>query len=184
MHQNAVGGRDSRRAVVWSGGGANAPECADSAVPRLFGRCRDYAHKVTISAVTVRTALLGALLALALVVTSCASTSEADGKVRVVGAREAVTLIESGDYVMLDLRNPAAFEAGRVAGARSMPFGDDGSDLARELETLDPEDQYLLYSRDPAVADQAADLMVALGFTHVVDAGSFGLLALAGAPLE
>jgi rhodanese-related sulfurtransferase len=154
----------------------------NTCVRRVFGRCRDYAREVTISAVTVRTALLGALLALVLVATSCATSSEADGKVAVVDPREAVTLVESGEYVVLDLRSTVAFEAGHVVGSVNVPFSD--GEFGEELDGLDPEGQYLIYSRRPADATKAADHMVALGFDHVVDGGAFGLLAIAGAEVE
>lgn len=130
---------------------------------------------------TVRGACAGALLGLVVSASSCAS-SQADGKVSVVGPRQAVRLIESGSYVVLDLRSTRAFEAGHVEGARSAPYLDGG--FEKELLDLDPEQRYLLYSRGEDVADRAADTMVALGFEHVVDAGSFGLLALAGAEVE
>jgi len=129
----------------------------------------------------VRTLLVAPLLVVLLTFSAC-NSSEADGKVTVVGPREALTLIESGDYVVLDLRSSEAYEAGHVKGAMSVPYGD-GS-LKERLVDLEADDRFLLYSRDPKVADRAADLLVSLGFPHVVDAGAFGLLALAGAELE
>jgi rhodanese-related sulfurtransferase len=137
---------------------------------------------MTPSAAALRTALTGALVALVLVITSCATSSEADGKVVVAGPREAVTLIESNEYVILDLRSAEAFEAGHVTGARSLPFK--AGDFADQLVDLDPGASYLLYAGDAEVSEQAADVMVSLDFERVVDAGAFGLLALAGAPLE
>lgn len=113
---------------------------------------------------------------------SACTSSEADGKVTVVGPREALTLIESGDYVVLDLRSPEAFEAGHVKGALSVPYGEGA--LKERLVDLEADDRYLLYAKDPQVTDRAADLLVSFGFVHVVDAGAFGLLALAGAELE
>lgn len=130
---------------------------------------------------TRRAALSAALLVVLLGVTSCAS-SEAESTVRVVGGRGAVSLIDSGDYVVLDLRPDKAFVAGHVKGARSVPFLD--GDFKRELPDLDPGLRYLLYAQDSGVARRASDVMVALDFEHVVDAGPFGLLALAGATIE
>lgn len=137
---------------------------------------------MTPAAAVVRTALTGVLLALVLVITSCATSSEAEGKVVVAEPREAVALIESTEHVVLDLRSSDAFEAGHVTGARSLPF--EAGDFAGELVDLDRDVSYLLYAHDAQVSDQAADVMVSLGFERVVDAGVFGLLALAGAPLE
>lgn len=128
----------------------------------------------------LRTLLTGAVLVVAFVFTSC-STSEADGRVTGVDAREAVRLIESGDHVVLDLRAADAYAAGHVRGALSMPFHEAG--FAERVQELAREERYLLYSRDPDIARQAGDLMVGWGFTHVVDAGRFGVLAIAGAPL-
>jgi phage shock protein E len=137
---------------------------------------------MTSSAVTVRTVLVVVLLALVLVVTSCATSSEADGKVTVVRPDAAVTLVESGDHVVLDLRRPVAFEAAHVVGAVNVPFSD--GEFAEDLLDLDPDERYLVYARRPADAADAADRMVALGFSDVVDGGAFGLLAIAGAELE
>lgn len=134
------------------------------------------------SAAAVRTAATGAMLVLILVITSCATTSEADGKVRVAGVREAVSLIASGDYVVLDVRSADAFAAGHVRQARSLPYRADTFD--DQLAGLDPEESYLVYSRDGSDAARVADVLVATGFTDVVDAGAFGLLALAGAEIE
>jgi phage shock protein E len=135
---------------------------------------------MTSRAQALRTALSGALIGLVILVSSCTS-SEAEGEVEVVPAREAVTLIESGAYEVVDLRSTEAFEAGHVKGAQSLPYLK--GTFKERLSELDPAAKYLLYSRDPAVARQAADALVALGFTHVVDAGAFGMLALAGAEL-
>lgn len=136
---------------------------------------------MTLSAATMRTALTGGLLSLVLVMTSCATSSEADGKVAVAGPREAVSLIATGDYLVFDLRSPEAYAAGHVKGARNLPFN--AGDFADELSRLDVDAKYLLYARDAEVADRASDVMASFDFEHVVDAGSFGLLALAGAPV-
>lgn len=124
-----------------------------------------------------------ALLLLTLVavgISSCA-TSEADGTVERVGARQAVSLIVEGDQVVLDLRSAEAFEAGRVTGARNLDA--EGPDFADEVGQLDDEVTYLVYARDAALSSRAAEQMAQLGIDRVLDAGGFGALALAGAPL-
>jgi phage shock protein E len=122
------------------------------------------------------------LLSLLAVGISSCGTSEADGTVQRVGAREAVAVIEGGDHVVLDLRSPEAFDAGHVAGADNLDAA--AADFAEEVEGLDPERPYLVYARDAALSGAAAEKMVGLGIGTVVDAGGFGALALAGAPLE
>jgi rhodanese-related sulfurtransferase len=135
---------------------------------------------MTSISVALRAAMAGPLLVGALVMTSCGS-SEADGEVSVVPPREAVELIGSGDYTVLDLRSSAAFEAGHVRGALHLPFHAPG--FITRLRELDRNDSYLVYSRSGESADEVADRMAAEGFEGIVDAGAFGLLAIAGAPL-
>jgi rhodanese-related sulfurtransferase len=135
---------------------------------------------MTSISVALRAALVGPLLVMALVMTSCGS-SEADGEVDVVRPREAVELIASGDYTVLDLRSAEAFEAGHVRGALSLPFH--APDFLTRLRELDRDDRYLVYSRSGESADEVADRMAGEGFEGIVDAGAFGLLAIAGAPL-
>lgn len=136
---------------------------------------------MTLAAVVLRGAVTGVLLVLVFAVSSCGD-SEANGKVAVVRPQEAATMIESSDYVVIDLRSKRAFEAGHVRGAVHLPYRSEA--FKQRLEGLDPDAKYLLYSRDGSDADRAADDMVEAGFDHVVDAGSFVLIAIAGAPLE
>jgi len=49
---------------------------------------------------------------------------------------------------------------------------------------LAKDDTYLVYARTAELSAPAADKMVRLGIERVVDAGGFGLLAIAGAELE
>ncbi|HEU4512695.1 MAG TPA: rhodanese-like domain-containing protein [Nocardioidaceae bacterium] len=135
---------------------------------------------MTSISVALRVALAGPLLVMALVMTSCGS-SEADGEVDVVPPREAVELMASGDYTVLDVRSREAFEAGHVRGAVSLPV--EGPGFRARLHQLDRDERYLVYSRSGESAEQVAERMVAEGFEDVVDAGAFGLLAIAGAPL-
>lgn len=128
----------------------------------------------------LRAALAGPLLVMALVMTSCGS-SEADGEVDVVPPREAVELIGSADYTVLDVRSAEAFRTGHVRGAVSLPF--QAPQFGERLRRLDRDAKYLVYSRSGDRAAQVAERMVADGFEDVVDAGAFGLLAIAGAPL-
>lgn len=139
-----------------------------------------YAAGMVSISLAVRAALVGSLLAVAIVVSSCGS-SQADGEVVVVPPREAVELIASRQYVVLDLRSAEAFEAGHVRGAVNLPA--QAAEFDERLRSLDREGKYLLYSRDGESAERVADLMAAEGFEVVVDAGAFGLLAIAGAPL-
>lgn len=135
-----------------------------------------------ISAAKARAVVVAALLVPFLIMTSCATTSEADSNVSVVGPRRAVALIDAGNHVVIDLRSQEAFDAARVEGAVSAPFRRAGFlDL---IADLDKDTAVLVYAQDPKDAARAADLLVGRGFTSVVDGGGFGLLALAGVALD
>jgi len=128
----------------------------------------------------LRAALLATLLLLVSAFSSCTS-SEAEGKVVQASPTRAAAMVETGDYIVLDLRSAHAYEAGHVRDAVHVPFT--GGGFVERLEDLDPAAAYLVYSRQGRVASEAADVMVAEGFDRVVDAGAFGPLAIAGAPL-
>ena len=130
---------------------------------------------------------LRALLALSavllvLVITSCDSRSEANGKVVRVRPEEAVSLIRAGKQTVIDLRPPRDFAAGHVAGAVNIAAA--APDFEDRVKALDTSATYLVYATNKEQSAPAADTMVRLGIERVVDAGSFGLLALAGAALE
>jgi rhodanese-related sulfurtransferase len=131
---------------------------------------------------SVLRAVLGLGLVLALLGASACDSSEAIGTVVRVRPQEAVRLLEDGGHVVIDLRTPREFEAGRVAGARNIDASAD--DFEERVGRLDPEASYLVYSRIKGDSAPAADTMARLGVENVVDAGAFGTLALAGADLE
>ncbi len=135
---------------------------------------------MTSISLALRAALVAPLLVMALVVTSC-GLSEADGEVDVVAPRRAVELIVSGDYIVLDVRSSAAFRSGHVRGAVSMPFEAPG--FRDRIRRLDRQESYLVYSRRGVAAQRVTERMVVDGFDRVVDAGAYGLLVIAGAPL-
>jgi rhodanese-related sulfurtransferase len=132
------------------------------------------------------TSVLRFLLALAatpliLGIASC-DTSEAEGTVVRVDAREAVRLIGDGRHTVVDLRSPEAFAAGHVAGAVNIDAS--APDFQARVDELDQGVVYVVYAHDKDLSAPAADAMVRAGIDRVVDAGGFGLLALAGAELE
>lgn len=95
---------------------------------------------------------------------------------------EAVALIESGDYTVIDVRTPAEYEQAHVVGAINMDV--ESADFADQIAELDPEGSYIVYCRSGRRSALAADQMATVGFTHIVDAGGLADLARAGAPVE
>lgn len=129
----------------------------------------------------VRWALALASVLVMFVIASCDS-SEADGTVVRVPPQRAVELIEDGRHTVVDLRPPDAFAAGHVAGAINIDAT--ATDFEDRVAELDDGVVYLVYARTQDLSAPAADEMVSAGIERVVDAGGFGLLALAGAELE
>lgn len=125
---------------------------------------------------------LGCVTALLVLGLPSCGTSEASSTVVRVDPRKAVQLIEGGDLVVLDVRSPRAFAAGHVVGAANLDAS--APDFEERVRALDPDLVYLVYARDKTTSAPAADTMVRLGVGHVVDAGGFGLLGLAGAALD
>jgi rhodanese-related sulfurtransferase len=113
---------------------------------------------------------------------SSCSSSEAGGTVVRMRAAQAVTVIEDGRYTVIDLRGPAAFAAGHVVGAVNIDAS--APDFEDRVRELDAGETYLVYARNVEQSGPAADDMVRLGIDRVVDAGGFGLLAIAGAEIE
>ncbi len=129
----------------------------------------------------LRVATGAAMLLVAFVFTSC-SSSEADGTVSVLAPKEAAALLRVEERVVIDVRTSEAHQAGHVREAVSLPLR--SGEFEEQLPALDPEQPYFVYSGDGTDASRAADLMADAGIDDVVDGGSFGLLAIAGAPVD
>lgn len=98
--------------------------------------------------------------------------------VRVVSARDAKSLIASGDVTVIDVRTPEEFAAGHVVGATNINV--ESADFDATIEKLDASDSYLVYCRSGRRSAMAADLMKTAGFTDVADAGGLDGLIAAG----
>lgn len=129
----------------------------------------------------VRAVLALALVASVLGIASC-GTSEANDTVVRVKPLQAVRLIAQGDDTVVDLRPARDFAAGHVAGAINIDAS--APDFEDRIAELDESVTYLVYARSRSESAPAADQMVRVGVGRVLDAGAYGMLALAGAPLE
>jgi rhodanese-related sulfurtransferase len=122
-------------------------------------------------------ALLFVLLALVATGAACGGATSA---VQTVDAAKAVGMLDA--RTVIDVRTPAEYAAGHVAGAVNIDV--DGVDFAARIAALDPKEAYLVYCRSGRRSAVAADQMAAAGFTDIVDAGGLEPLVAAGAPLE
>ncbi|MDT0166610.1 rhodanese-like domain-containing protein [Actinotalea sp. AC32] len=123
---------------------------------------------------------LAATLAAGLVLTAC-GTPAPDGAVTLVDVEEAAALAVDDDVTVLDVRTPAEFGEGHLAGAVNV---DATGDFATAIADLDPEETYLVYCRSGSRSATATAAMAEAGFTDVHELRG-GVLAwqAAGGPL-
>ena len=119
--------------------------------------------------------VLGLLL---VVLVGCGSS--AGPAVTKVDAATAVGML--GTRTVLDVRTPAEFAAGHVAGARNLDVEAPG--FATQLGALDPAGAYLVYCHSGRRSALAAEQMAKAGFGDIVDGGAMADLVAAGAPTQ
>lgn len=123
--------------------------------------------------------ILALVTIVAVLAAGCSSAATAPA-VQKVGASEAVRML--GSRVVVDVRTPAEFAAGHIAGAQNIDV--DASDFGTRIARLDPKAAYLVYCRTGRRSGIAAGQMAAAGFTDIVDGGGMDALVAAGAPTE
>lgn len=108
------------------------------------------------------------LAALLLALTACSSAD---------GAASVSSAVDSGATI-IDVRTPAEFAEGHVAGATNIDVS--APDFEQRLAGLDPEASYVVYCRSGSRSADAAARMRDAGFTDVVDGGGLGDMDDAG----
>lgn len=86
------------------------------------------------------------------------------------------------DALVVDVRTPAEFAGGHVAGAQNVDVN--GGAFGASLDSVSRGRPVYLYCRSGSRSARAADSLRAMGFTSVVNAGGFDALAAAGAETE
>ena len=111
------------------------------------------------------------ILLSALMFTGCAGTSNHQTNTyRQISMDEAVTMMaqETG-YIILDVRRPDEFAAGHIPGAINVANESIGTD---EIPELPDKDQLIMvYCRSGRRSKEAAEKLVKLGYTNVVEFG-------------
>jgi rhodanese-related sulfurtransferase len=120
------------------------------------------------------------LVALTAIAMAGCGGSSATPAAQKVDATKAVGMLDS--RVVVDVRTPAEYAAGHIAGARNIDV--EASDFASRLSTLDGTAAYLVYCQSGRRSAIAAGQMAAAGFGDIVDAGGMAALVAAGAPVE
>ena len=111
------------------------------------------------------------ILLSALMFTGCAGTSNNQTNAyRSITMDEAVTMMaqETG-YIILDVRRPDEFAAGHIPNAINVPNETIGT---AELPELPDKDQLIMvYCRSGRRSKEAAEKLVKLGYTNIVEFG-------------
>ena len=111
------------------------------------------------------------ILLSALMFTGCAGTSNNQTNTyRQITMDEAVTMMaqESG-YVILDVRRPDEFAAGHIPNAINIANESIGTDEIPELP--DKNQLIMVYCRSGRRSKEAAEKLVKLGYTNIVEFG-------------
>ena len=111
------------------------------------------------------------ILLSALMFTGCAGTgNNQTNTYRQISMDEAVTMMaqETG-YIILDVRRPDEFAAGHIPNAINVPNETIGT---AELPELPDKDQLIMvYCRSGRRSKEAAEKLVKLGYTNIVEFG-------------
>ena len=116
---------------------------------------------------------------LAILVAGCGGSTATSG-VQKVDAAKAVAML--GSRTVIDVRTPAEYAAGHIAGAQNIDV--EAADFGSKIASLDKKAPYLVYCHSGRRSAIAAAQMAAAGFTDIVDGGALADLVAAGAPTQ
>jgi len=120
------------------------------------------------------------LVALAAIAIAGCGGSTAPSVVTKVDAAKAVAML--GSRTVIDVRTPAEYAAGHIAGAQNIDV--EAAGFGAKIATLDKKAPYLVYCHSGRRSGIAASQMAAAGFTDIVDGGAMADLVAAGAPTQ
>lgn len=106
----------------------------------------------------------------ALMLTGCAGAGNQTNSYRQISMDEAVAMMEQeSGYIILDVRRPDEFAAGHIPNAINVPNENIGTD---EISQLPDKDQLIMvYCRSGRRSKEAAEKLVKLGYTNIVEFG-------------
>ena len=113
----------------------------------------------------------------AMLLSSCGIPGSSSSGYRRISMNEAMQIIknESG-YIILDVRRPDEFAEGHIPGAINVPNEEIGT--AEIAELPDKSQLILVYCRSGRRSKEAAEKLVKLGYTNIVEFG--GILDYTG----
>ena len=118
--------------------------------------------------------ILSSLMLVLAVLSGCAAPSPASGTgsrtYRQITMQEAAQLMKTEqNYILLDVRSDMEYSAGHIPGAVLLPNETIGSDPIPQLPNKDQ--LIMVYCRSGNRSKQAAEKLVRLGYTNVVEIG-------------
>ena len=118
--------------------------------------------------------ILSSLMLVLAVLSGCAAPSPASGTgsrtYRQISMQEAAQLMKTEqNYILLDVRSDMEYSAGHIPGAVLLPNETIGSDPIPQLPNKDQ--LIMVYCRSGNRSKQAAEKLVRLGYTNVVEIG-------------
>ena len=117
---------------------------------------------------------LALTLVLLTVVGGCSSATTVDQQITTVSPAEAADIIEQNagnqDFVLLDIRTPEEYGAGKIEGSINIDFYD--SDFREQLDALDKDTHYVVYCNSGNRSGQSLPIFEDLGFVQVENVAS------------
>jgi rhodanese-related sulfurtransferase len=111
---------------------------------------------------------------------SCGPVSEQAQTVITLAPAEVAKLAEAGEVVLVDVRKPYEYEAGRLRGSRHIEM----NDLQSQAESLPRERKLVFYCRSGDRAEMAAEAFRLAGYDAYAMEGGITAWAEEGLPLE
>ena len=110
------------------------------------------------------------ILLSALMLTGCAGAANQTNSYRQISMDEAVTMMaEESGYIILDVRTPEEFAEKHIPNAINVPNETIGTD---EISQLPDKNQLIMvYCRSGRRSKEAAEKLVKLGYTNIVEFG-------------
>lgn len=121
-----------------------------------------------------------ALVLVVLLATLLAACGGSGSAVKKPSPADAAGMV--GSRIVIDVRTPAEYAAGHIAGAQNIDV--EAGDFAAKIAPLDKGAAYLVYCRSGRRSAIAADQMASAGFKDIVDGGGMDALVAAGAATE
>ena len=88
-------------------------------------------------------------------------------KIGSIAAQEFNQKLESGEYILLDIRTEGEYRQGRIADVQNIDIA--SRDFEEKLNELDKDKKYLIYCFSGSRTQMALRIMQSLGFREVYD---------------